>query len=81
MNRGLLMKKINNQVMELMRKLVHMFLIHYGGYLVIGGTQESLDSLLKTLPPVKHYPYQLPYHGAYHTPLLKEISKKQKIVK
>ena len=71
-------EKINNQVMELIEEVGAHVSIHYGGYLVIGGAQESLDSLLKTLPPVKHYPYQLPYHGAFHTPLLKEISKKAK---
>ncbi len=50
--------------------------IDLGGYLVIGGEQKSLDLLLKELPKKDHYPFQLPYHAAFHTPLLKSISEK-----
>ena len=50
--------------------------IDLGGYVVIGGDQTSLDFLLKKLPKKEHYPFQLPYHAAFHTPLLKSISEK-----
>ena len=50
--------------------------IDLGGYVVIGGEQQSLDFLLKKLPKKEHYPFQLPYHAAFHTPLLKSISEK-----
>ena len=49
--------------------------IDLGGYVVIGGEQPSLDLLLKKLPKKEHYPFQLPYHAAFHTPLLKSISE------
>lgn len=71
-------KNKNNQIMQSIEKVDAFVSINYGGYLVIGGAQESLNNLLKTLPPIKQYPYQLPYHGAFHTPLLKKISKKAK---
>ena len=50
--------------------------IDLGGYVVIGGEQTSLDILLKKLPKKEHYPFQLPYHAAFHTPLLESISEK-----
>ena len=50
--------------------------IYLGGYLVIGGTQKALDKLLKALPHNDKYPFQLPYHAAYHTPLMESISEK-----
>ncbi len=50
--------------------------IHLGGYLVIGGEQQILDTLLKKLPKDDKYPFQLPYHGAFHTPLMEDISAK-----
>ncbi|MBL52043.1 MAG: acyl carrier protein [Candidatus Marinimicrobia bacterium] len=50
--------------------------IYLGGYLVIGGDQKVLDILLKKLPQEDKYPFQLPYHGAFHTPLMKNISAK-----
>ncbi|MAV70471.1 MAG: hypothetical protein CMG04_06920 [Candidatus Marinimicrobia bacterium] len=68
----------NEQIMELIKKVGAFVSINYGGYLIIGGTQDALDNLIKTLPPVKQYPYQLPYHGAFHTPLLKKNSEKAK---
>ena len=48
--------------------------INLGGYLVIGGKQNALDILLKQLPTDDKYPFQLPFHGAFHTPLMEEIS-------
>ena len=50
--------------------------IFLGGYLVIGGEQSALDILLKTLPAKDNYPFQLPFHAAFHTPLLELISRK-----
>ena len=50
--------------------------IFLGGYLVIGGEQSALDTLLKTLPAKDNYPFQLPFHAAFHTPLLELISRK-----
>jgi len=50
--------------------------IYLGGYLVIGGNQKALDILLKNLPKIENYPFQLLHHAAFHTPLLKETSQK-----
>ena len=50
--------------------------IHLGGYLVIGGQQKALDFLLKKLPKIENYPFQLINHAAFHTPLLKSTSEK-----
>jgi len=50
--------------------------IYLGGYLVIGGEQSALDILLKKLPAKDNYPFQLPFHAAFHTPLLESISRK-----
>ena len=50
--------------------------IQLGGYLVIGGEQNTLNILLKDLPKINKYPFQLPYHAAFHTPLLQPVSKK-----
>ena len=47
--------------------------IHLGGYIVIGGEQKALDSLIKELPSEDKYPFQIPYHSAFHTPLLDHI--------
>jgi len=47
-----------------------------GGYMVIGGAQKSLDNLLYNLPKEEKFPFQIPYHAAFHTPLMKDISKK-----
>lgn len=49
--------------------------IYLGGYMVIGGEQSALDGLLKKLPADDKYPFQLPLHAAFHTPLLESISK------
>ena len=50
--------------------------IFLGGYIVIGGEQKSLDKLLEILPPDDRYPFQLPFHAAFHTPLLQSVSHK-----
>ena len=48
--------------------------IHLGGYIVIGGEQKSLDFLLKKLPANGKYPFQIPFHSAFHTPLLDHLT-------
>ncbi|MCB0370911.1 MAG: hypothetical protein KDD45_16185 [Bdellovibrionales bacterium] len=48
--------------------------IYLGGYLVIGGNQKALSWLLKNLPKIENYPFQLLNHAAFHTPLLRETS-------
>lgn len=50
--------------------------IYLGGYIVVGGNQKALDILLKNLPKIENYPFQLINHAAFHTPLLTETSKK-----
>lgn len=53
--------------------------IYLGGYLVLGGNKEALDTLLKVLPPLQdRYPMVLHNHAAFHTPLLESISAKAK---
>ncbi|MDC0881157.1 ACP S-malonyltransferase [bacterium] len=49
--------------------------INLGGYLLIGGSQNSLNKLLKALPKIDKFPFQIPFHAAFHTPLMKEVSK------
>ncbi len=48
--------------------------IFLGGNVVIGGDQEALDALLMTLPRDDKYPLQLPFHAAFHTPLMDGVS-------
>jgi len=50
--------------------------IFLGGYLIIGGKQSVLEELLKILPAKDKYPFQIPFHAAFHTPLLESISQK-----
>jgi acyl transferase domain-containing protein len=50
--------------------------IHLGGYAVIGGDAAGLNFLMKNLPKIEHYPFQLINHAAFHTPLLKETSQR-----
>ena len=50
-----------------------------GGYIVIGGEQKVLDILLKKLPAKDKYPLQLPFHAAFHTPLMKSVSAQAKV--
>ena len=49
--------------------------IYLGGYFIIGGEQKSLEVLLKELPIIDKYPFQLPFHSAFHTPIMDKISK------
>lgn len=50
--------------------------IRLGGYLVIAGDGPALQFLLKNLPKTGDYPFQLINHGAFHTPLLYETSRR-----
>ena len=49
--------------------------IFLGGYLVLGGNKAGLDFLMKSLPQVDHFPFQLINHAAFHTPLLRQTSQ------
>lgn len=49
--------------------------IHLGGYAVMGGDSVGLSFMLKHLPKVENYPFQLVNHAAFHTPLLSETSE------
>jgi acyl transferase domain-containing protein len=48
--------------------------IELGGYLVMGGNKPALAALLKELPKVDDYPFQLINHAAFHTPILSGTS-------
>lgn len=48
--------------------------IYLGGYVVIGANRNATQALLKELPPVENYPFQLINHAAFHTPLLQSTS-------
>lgn len=50
--------------------------IYLGGYLVLGANKPGITALLKTLPQVENYPFQLINHAAFHTPLLVETAQK-----
>lgn len=50
--------------------------IRLGGYLVLAGNAEGVRLLLKELPKIEDYPFQLINHAAFHTPLLKETSER-----
>ncbi len=49
--------------------------IHLGGYKVLAGNKKGVSRLLEELPKQDPYPFQLVNHGAFHTPLLKDISE------
>lgn len=50
--------------------------IHLGGYAVIGANKLGCATLLKELPQVENYPFQLINHAAFHTPLLRSTSQR-----
>ncbi len=53
--------------------------IKLGGFIVLGGNKAGLKALEERLPKIDdRYPMNLFNHGAFHTPLLKEISLKAK---
>ncbi len=65
-----------NMVLKAIEKAGAYISITLGGYLVIGGDRKALDLLLKSLPTIEQYPFQIPYHAAFHTPMLDDISEK-----
>ena len=65
-----------DQVLEELRSLGAYVSIILGGYILIGAEQKVLDKLLNNLPKIDQYPIQLPYHAAFHTPLLESISNR-----
>ncbi len=50
--------------------------INLGGYAVIGGDASGLSFMMKHLPKIENYPFQLVNHAAFHTPLLKSTSER-----
>lgn len=50
--------------------------INLGGYAVIGGDSTGLSFMMKSLPKIENYPFQLVNHAAFHTPLLKSTSER-----
>ncbi len=53
--------------------------IFFGGFRVIGGTEDGLRQLMKLLPlREERYPFKLMGNAAFHTPLLTETSLKAK---
>jgi len=51
--------------------------INLGGYIVFGGNKAGLKALEALLPVVQdRYPMNLFNHAAFHTPLLKDVSKR-----
>lgn len=50
--------------------------IHLGGYAVIGGDASGLSFMMKRLPKIENYPFQLVNHAAFHTPLLRQTSER-----
>lgn len=50
--------------------------IHLGGYIVLGANKTGVAALLKELPAIENYPFQLINHAAFHTPLLEATSER-----
>ncbi|MFL2982801.1 MAG: ACP S-malonyltransferase [Candidatus Neomarinimicrobiota bacterium] len=71
-------QKTYDMVLSEVHRLELYISIKLGGYLVIGGEKNNLVSLSKNLPTKEKYPFIIPHHAAFHTPLLKSISKTAK---
>lgn len=50
--------------------------IWLGGNIVLGANKAGITALLKELPKVQDFPFQLINHAAFHTPLLRETSER-----
>jgi [acyl-carrier-protein] S-malonyltransferase len=50
--------------------------IQLGGYIVLGANKPGIAALLKELPAIENYPFQLINHAAFHTPLLADTSRR-----
>lgn len=49
--------------------------IRLGGQAILGGTTEALNEAMETLPTIegrRPFPFKLPLHSAFHTPLMME---------
>ena len=68
-------QKIHELVLSEIRQAGVHISIELGGYLVIGGESSAIKRLSKKLPVKEKYPLIIPYHAAFHTPLLESISK------
>ena len=69
-------KRIQQKVLsEISKESAHISII-LGGYIVIGGSNDSLKRLKKKLPLIENYPFQIPYHAAFHTPLMQIVSER-----
>ena len=68
-------KEREKMVLDKVKKRNAFISIYLGGYLIIGGEQNTLDELLKELPTIDKYPLQLPFHSAFHTPIMENISR------
>lgn len=54
--------------------------IHLGGLKILAGNEKGIQLLLENLPPVQdRYPLVLPNHGAFHSPLMQNISEKARV--
>ena len=74
-NNWIIDKRIQQKVLsEISKESAHISII-LGGYIVIGGSNDSLKRLKKKLPPIENYPFQIPYHAAFHTPLMQTVSE------
>tara|TARA_S200000501_G_scaffold8750_1_gene7866 strand:+ start:89168 stop:90187 length:1020 start_codon:yes stop_codon:yes gene_type:complete len=71
-----LLRYITNQV----KKTKNFISIKLGGYVIIGGKEKSIEQLSNILPKKGVFPHTIPYHAAFHTPLLKKISSSIKKV-
>lgn len=71
--------ELTNLIDEKIREAGAHTSIYFGGYRVIGGTDEVLRKLMKELPPREgRYPFRLMGNAAFHTPLLTDTSLKAK---
>lgn len=51
--------------------------IVFGGYAVLAGSHAAIKRALAALPPVEErYPFELPGHSAFHTPLMQQASER-----
>ena len=69
-------KEYQQYLLNLMKTHNAYLSIDFGGYYVIGGKLKSLKLIIKELPKIDKYPLEVPYNGAFHTPLMNDISKK-----
>ena len=66
-------EKLYESVLKETLKIGAKVSIKLGGYLVIAGLQNQLKYLLENLPKIDKYPFQIPFHSAFHTELLEKI--------